>query len=461
MELHDLGILELSSLLRRRRLSAVELWEHTMARIERLNPELNAYLSLRPGARRDAIAADRRLRRGPSPSPLCGIPIAMKDLVLSRDQPATAGSRVFGDGVVGERDAPVFRQLRRAGAVIIGRTNLHEIALGVTTVNEHFGPARNPWNAARVAGGSSGGSAVAAAAGLCAGAIGTDTRGSIRIPAACCGIVGLKPTRGLVSTDSVIPLSHTLDHVGPMTRSVVDAAAMLGAMVGRPKLTALWEKATRRSARKLRVGVSEYHLRDLDSAVHAVVEAALRAIQKLGVRVSNVSIPGINDVQAASIVITASEAVAYHDHALKTDPTVFGPMVRERLQAGYQWTAVDYLKAQEIRERFEQEVRATFESVDILFGATLPVLPPLISDQIARLNGRDVPTVDAMSRFNAVQNMSGNPAMSVPAGFSATGLPVGVQLMAAHGREDLLFSLGAAYQSLTDWHRRRPSLDGA
>ena len=371
MELHNLGILELASLLRRRRVSPAELLNHTMERIARLNPALNAYLSLRELAPRDAAAADRALRERRARSPLCGIPVSIKDLILSRDQRTTAGSRCFGEGLVAETDAPVIKRLRRAGAVIVGRTNLHEVALGVTTVNEHFGPARNPWNPAHVSGGSSGGSAVAVAAGLCAASVGTDTRGSIRIPAACCGIVGLKPTRGLVSTGGVIPLSPSLDHVGPMTRSVIDAAAMLGALAGGATAGAAWQRATKRSVRGMRVGVSEYHLRDLDSEVQRRIDGALRVLRRAGVTLAKVRLPGIEDVQHASVVITASEAVTFHDRTLQSNPAAFGPLVRQRLEGGYNWKAVDYLHALEVRQRFEAEVRDIFRAVDVLVGATL------------------------------------------------------------------------------------------
>ncbi len=459
MKLHDLDILELASLLRKGRLSPTELLQHTLTRIARLNPSLNAYLSLRDLATRDAATAERALREGRAGSPLCGIPVSIKDLILARDQPTTAGSRCFGDGMVAQADATVFKRLRRAGAVIVGRTNLHEVALGVTTVNEHFGPARNPWNPAHVAGGSSGGSAVAVAAGLCTASVGTDTRGSIRIPAACCGIVGLKPTRALVSTNGVIPLSPTLDHVGPLTRSVTDAAAMLGALAGGPRAGEAWLRATKRSVARLRVGLSEYHLRDLDAEVQKRIDGALRVLRRAGVALTKVRMTGIDEVQQPSIVITASEAVTYHDQTLQSNPQAFGALVRQRLEGGYSWKAVDYLHAMEVRQRFETDVRTLFLSVDVLIGATLPALPPRIGEHVTQINGRDANIVDAFTRLNSPQNMAGNPAMSIPAGFSASGLPVGLQLIGGHGREDQLFSLGAALQRETDWHLRRPPVD--
>ncbi|MBV6522255.1 MAG: Glutamyl-tRNA(Gln) amidotransferase subunit A [Gemmatimonadaceae bacterium] len=459
MDLHDLDILALASLLGRRRVSPREVLQTALDRIERLNPSLNAFLSLRAGAMRDAIAAERVLRAGRSRSPLCGIPISVKDIVLAKDEPTTAGSRCFGDGLVSDTDAPVIRGLRRAGAIIVGRTNLHELALGVTTVNEHFGPARNPWDIQRVSGGSSGGSAVAVAARMGAASVGTDTRGSIRIPAACCGIVGLKPTRGLVSTAGVIPLSPTLDHVGPMTRSVVDAAAMLGPMTGRARMSGVWLRACGRGVRRLRVGVSEYHLRDLDSEVQRRIDSALTVVRRLGVVLVDAPLPAVDDVQQASVVITAAEAVAYHDRILQSDPGAFGPLVRQRLEGGYRWRALDYVRAMNVRARFKAEIATCFRSVDVAIGATLPALPPRIDEHAVHINGQPANTVDAFSRLNSPQNMAGIPAMSIPAGLSASGLPVGLQLIAGHGREDLLFALGAAVQRESDWHLRMPRME--
>src|SRR5712692_302162 len=248
-----------------RDVSPVEVVEATLKRIQRLNPTLNAFIAVREQARADAQEAERKLPRGDL-GPLHGVPISIKDLILTRDLPTTAGSKIFGQGLTSRHDAPVVRRLRRAGAIIIGKNNLHELALGVTNLNEHFGPARNPWNTACVPGGSSGGSAAAVAAGLGCASIGSDTRGSIRIPAACCGVTGLKPTYGLVSTEDVIPLAWSLDHVGPITRSVEDGALLLGAIVGRTAARH-YVTALERPVRELRFGICEYFLRDLDREV--------------------------------------------------------------------------------------------------------------------------------------------------------------------------------------------------
>jgi aspartyl-tRNA(Asn)/glutamyl-tRNA(Gln) amidotransferase subunit A len=315
---------ELAAAIRNRRVSATEVTAAALDRIDRLNPSLNAYLAVfDEGARRAAARVDRA--RG-TPGPLCGVPVSIKDLILTTDAPTTAGSRIYGAGQVADRDALLVRRLRRAGAIVLGKTNLHEVALGVTTVNEHFGPARNPWDTRRMSGGSSGGSAVALAAGLGPLSIGTDTRGSIRIPAACCGITGLKPTRGLVPLDGVLPLSPTLDHAGPMARTAGDGALLLGVLAGGDPLR--FVRATHRVPRRLRLGISAFHLRDLDGEVQRVIETALRRLGRIGGRLREVRVGGVAEAHAASARISAPEAYAVHETVLRERPDGFGPPAR-------------------------------------------------------------------------------------------------------------------------------------
>jgi aspartyl-tRNA(Asn)/glutamyl-tRNA(Gln) amidotransferase subunit A len=382
-------------------------------------------------------------RKGSLP-PLFGVPVSVKDIVLTTEAPTTAGSKIFGDGLVAERDAPVVRHLRRAGAIIIGKTNLHEVALGVTSANEHFGPVRNPHDPARVAGGSSGGSAVAVATGMGPLSVGSDTRGSIRIPASCCGVTGLKPTRGLVSVEGVVPLSPSLDHVGPIARTAAECALMLEVMAG-PRYAGRFVKAARKSAKGMRVGVSEFHLRDLDSTIQKPIDAAIRQLGKLGCRLHDVRMPLLDEAHTASIAISASEAVAYHDRFLKTNPDAYGPLVRKRLQDAYKWTALDLLRAQETLKTVTAVFAGIFEKLDCLVGAVLPVQPPKIGETTVKVNGEEVGVVDAFTRLNAPQNMAGVPALSVPCG-SVNGLPVGLQIISAIGCDDDALRLGAAFQ---------------
>ena len=436
----------LAEQVRKRRISPVEIVEETLARIEQLNPRLNVFITVfGDQARQAARRAERRvMQRGGVLPPLFGVPVSVKDIVITTEAPTTAGSKVFGTGLIAERDAEVVRRLRRAGAIIIGKTNLHEVALGVTSANEHFGPVRNPHDPERVAGGSSGGSAVAVAAGMGPLSVGSDTRGSIRIPAACCGVTGLKPTRGLVSVEGVVPLSPSLDHVGPIAQTAAECALMLEVMAG-PRYSGRFTKPARKNVKGMRVGVSEFHLRDLDSAAQKPVDAAIRRLSKLGCRLHDVRLPVLDDAHVASIAISATEAVAYHDQYLKADPDAYGPLVRKRLQDAYKWTALDLLRAQATLHAVTAAFARVFENVDCLVGAVLPCSAPKIGDLTVMVNGTEVTLVDAFTRLNAPQNMAGIPALSVPCG-KANGMPVGFQIFGASGDDESVLRLGAALQ---------------
>lgn len=456
--------LEVATAIRRGRITPAEVVDGALARIARLNGELHAYLAVfDEPARRAAARAGRAVRSAKSRGsrsaigPLHGVPVSVKDLVLTTEAPTTAGSRIFGDGLTTAKDAAVVQRLRRAGAILIGKTNLHEVALGVTTVNEHFGAARNPWDPQRMSGGSSGGSAVALAAGLGPLSVGTDTRGSIRIPAACCGVTGLKPTRGLVSLDGVVPLSPTLDHVGPMARTALDCALLLGVMAdGDDPLRYL--RAAQRRPSRFRIGVSEFHLRDLDGGVQRVIDDALRELGRVGGRLQSVRVAELDDAQAASVRITAPEAFAWHERYIRERPEGYGPRVLARLSAGREWSAVDYLRALESRQRVTAVLEETFRAVDLLIGAVLPVPAPMIGDMTVRIAGRDVGIVDAFTRLNSPQNMAGVPSLAMPAGFTGAGLPVGLQVIGPVGHDARVLALAAAWQRATDWHRRRPPM---
>lgn len=443
---HEHGALGIIDLVRLRRLSPVEVVEATLARIEHLNPRLNAFITVFGDQAHEAAKRAERLvmQRGRTRPPLIGVPVSVKDIILTTEAPTTAGSKIFGAGLLAERDAPVVRRLRRAGAIIIGKTNLHEVALGVTSANEHFGPVRNPHDSERVAGGSSGGSAVAVATGMGPLSVGSDTRGSIRIPASCCGVTGLKPTRGLVSTEGVVPLSPSLDHVGPIARTAAECALMLEVMAG-SRYAGRFTKAAQKSARGMRIGVSEFHLRDLDAAVQKPVDTAIRRLEKLGCRLHDVRLPVLDDTHAASVVISATEAVAYHDQYLKAHPDAYGPLVRKRLQDAYKWTALDLLRAQATMTAVTAAFARVFERVDCLVGAVLPCMPPKIGEITVMVNGREITVVEAFTRLNAAQNMAGIPALSIPCGL-VNGLPVGLQLIAAAGGDEMVLRAGATLQ---------------
>ena len=437
---------EVAEQIRKHRISPVEVLEETLARIARLNPRFNAFITVFGDQARQAAKRAERLvmQRGRAVPPLCGVPVSVKDIVFTTEAPTTAGSKVFGEGLTVTHDAPVVRRLRRAGAIIIGKTNLHEVALGVTSANEHFGPVRNPHDPDRVAGGSSGGSAVAVATGMGPLSVGSDTRGSIRIPAACCGVVGFKPTRGLVSTEGVLPLSPSLDHVGPLGMTAGDCALMLEVMAG-SRYAGRFVQAARRSPRGMKVGISAFHLRDLDSSVQKPIEATLRRLKKLGCALHDVRMPALDESHLASIVISASEAVSYHDPFLKTNPDAYGPLVRKRLQDAYQWTAVDLVRAQATMTELTTAFTRVFETLDCLVGAVLPCIPPKIGETTVRINGNETSVVDAFTRFNAPQNMAGIPALSIPCG-AVNGLPVGFQVLGASGNDEVVLRLGSALE---------------
>ncbi|MGE0551946.1 MAG: amidase [Gemmatimonadales bacterium] len=454
----DLGLRESARLIARRKLAPGELLEAVLDRIDRKNPELNAYLAVTAGTARDAAArAERRLagRRGALP-PLLGLPLSLKDLILSTDAPTTAGSRLFGEGLPPERDAPVVKRLRRAGALIVGKTNLHEVAYGVTTVNEHFGPARNPWDPTRVSGGSSGGSAVAVAAGMGAGSLGSDTRGSIRIPAACCGITGLKPTFGLVPTDDVVPLAPTLDHVGPMTRSVEDAALLLGAMVGSRAARERYLRAVDRTPRRLKIGLASYYFDDAQPEVLDAIEAAVKVCQRLKWEIYELEIPALENALEASRVIVSAEALAFHDRTLRASPDAYGPLVRSRLEGGRSLSAVDLVRAEQERVLLTEAFAEAFENVDLLLAPTLPCTATPIGTNALDIGGTERSISEVYCQYNAPQNVTGVPAMSLPGKPAKSGLPIGIQLIGGWRRETDLFAAGAAIQRESDWHSRRP-----
>ncbi len=441
-----------------RQASPVELVREILDAIGRHNPSLNAYITVSGEAALEAAErVEKLVAAKKDPGPLAGVPIAIKDLILTSDAPTTAGSRVFGDGIPAGDEATVVKRLRKAGAIIIGKTNLHEVALGVTSANEHFGPARNPWNAEHVSGGSSGGSASAVAAGLCAASIGTDTRGSIRIPAACCGVTGFKPTYGLLPNDGIVPLSPSLDHVGPITHTVADAALLVAVMTGTKPGLERFVKALRTSSKGIVLGVSEYHLRDLDGEIGKAIDKALKVLRPLVKDIRDVDIPALDGAQEASGIITASEAIAYHDRYLKHNPAAYGPLVRKRLEGGYKHSALDYLNAMAKREAVRAAFAQTFTEVDVLVGATLPALPPRVDEDFVHIDGKEENTVEAFTRFNAPQNLAGLPAISVPCGL-AKGLPIGLQFFGPEGGDEVVLTMASAFQRETHWHQRRPPI---
>jgi aspartyl-tRNA(Asn)/glutamyl-tRNA(Gln) amidotransferase subunit A len=460
------SIAEIAKLYRARKLSPVELTRLQLERIERINPTVNAYITvcaesaLKQAARAEADLCAKSPRNRRDLGLLHGIPISLKDNICTKDVRTTGGSQVLRD-FIPLHDASVVLALKKAGAVILGKTNLHEFAYGVTTDNPHFGAARNPWDLERTPGGSSGGSAAALAAGLCYGSIGTDTGGSIRIPASLCGVVGLKPGLGRVRTDGVIPLSVTLDFVGPLARTVNDASLLLEAIFVRGKNEGKPRAAT--GNRPLRLGIpKEFFLDVIDDAVEAAFESAMKLLKKRGTKFKIVRVGRLAETEHAGNQIAWAEATLYHQQAgwFPARAAEYGADVRSRLEMGTKVTAVDYLKARETREKFISEFHAALEQndIDALVAPTTPIPAPHIGEESVTVRGEKHPTRALLLRLNRPANLAGVPAITVPCGLTRQGLPVGVQLMAGWTRELLLLELARAFERECPLNAR-PALD--
>jgi aspartyl-tRNA(Asn)/glutamyl-tRNA(Gln) amidotransferase subunit A len=463
------SIEEVARLYRKRNVSPVEVTNLMLARIEQLNPKLNAYITITPElALAQAKKAETELfaprgRKGHRDrGPLHGIPISLKDNIYTKGIRTTAGSKILKD-FVPQEDAAVWTKLREAGAILLGKTNLHEFAYGVTTNNPHYGPTRNPWDLSRIPGGSSGGSAAAVAAGLCYGSIGTDTGGSIRIPASLCGIVGLKPGTGRVSAEAVMPLSPRLDFVGPLARTVADAALLLEAIFVREKrerVSSFGRKNTQ--AHKFRLGLPKEFFFDVVSLdVSAAFHEAVRLLQKQGTKVKDVSIPLLNETEEAGNFIAWAEATQYHQQAgwFPARSADYGEDVRTRLEMGTKVTATAYLQALEVREKFIRQFHSamTDAKMDALIVPTTPIAAPLIGEESTPIANANYPTRALLLRLNRPANLAGIPAISVPCGFTTAGLPVGLQLIGAVTGEPRLLTIAQVAQALMPV-LRRPNL---
>jgi aspartyl-tRNA(Asn)/glutamyl-tRNA(Gln) amidotransferase subunit A len=468
-DLTSLSIAEAGEQIQRRALSPVELTRAYLDRIEARNPELRCYLTvLAEQALAAASAAERDIASGHYRGPLHGIPVALKDLVMTRGIRTTCGSRILKDWVP-DSDATVVVRLAAAGAILLGKLNMHEFAYGPTGVNPHYGTAANPWGKDRMPGGSSSGSGVGVAVGLCAGALGTDTGGSIRIPASLCGIVGLKQTYGLISRAGVVPLAWSLDHIGPMTRTVTDAALMLQALAGRdpadPSTAALpvpdYRRDLERDPRGLRVGVvRDVFFERLDPEVRTTVEAAAQALAGLGVRVEEVRLPRIRHAGPATFAIITAESMAYHEPYLKTRASEYGVDVRARLLNGQFVLATQYLKAQRARHVLRADVDGVLRGVDALLTPTTPIPAPRTDEREATVEGATDDVRAWLTRCTRPFNLTGHPALSVPCGLTASGLPVGLQLVGRHFEEATLLRLGRAYERVSPLRDRRPPQAG-
>jgi aspartyl-tRNA(Asn)/glutamyl-tRNA(Gln) amidotransferase subunit A len=440
-------ILEAGHLLRERKISVVELTRNALNRIARINPRINAFITVteEPALAR-AAELDRDLALGIDHGPLHGIPVAHKDAFYTKGVRTTAGTKILTDFVPGET-AELVSQMEAAGTVMVGKTNLHELCHGITSANPHFGPVRNPWDLERIPGGSSGGSGAALAAELLPLTTGTDTGGSIRIPAAYCGVVGLKPTFGRLSCHGVVPLAFTLDHVGPMTTTVRDAAiAFQAAAPEHPDIGGL------------RIGIPENFFFDrLDPEVAGSVRHAVQVVAGLGAHVSEVCVPDVNALNSVGRLIQLAEAsTVWRRYRHRRGD--FGADVFALLQQGLLLPATDYLDAQRIRRMLAQEFARIWNSLDCLLTPVTPITAPRIGQMTARINGAEEDIRLTSTRLTRPFNVLGWPALAMPCGFSGHGLPIGLQLVAPPDREDTLFRAGAALEDALSVDRPRRDL---
>jgi aspartyl-tRNA(Asn)/glutamyl-tRNA(Gln) amidotransferase subunit A len=452
-------IVDLAPRLRRKEISPVELTRACLERIEKLNPALNAFITVTAeSALAEARAAEVEISHGEWRGPLHGIPVALKDLIDTAGTRTTAASQLFEHRVPTE-DAEVVRRLRQAGAVILGKNNLHEFAYGGSSLVGFFGDVHNPRNVEHIAGGSSGGSAAAVAAGLCYAAIGTDTAGSIREPAALCGCVGLKPTYGRVSARGVIPLSWSLDHVGPLAATVGDAAAALQAIAGYDRLdvgsadipVADYVSGWHGETKKLRIGIPRKHFYDdLDEEVRAAVEQALIVIGRLVNEIRDVEIEVSNDR-----TVQAAESFAYHAENIAQRPELYQPETVRRLRSGEKISAAEYIQRRRELDEARRRIQQVFADVDLLVTPTIPIPAPAIAD-LKKDPAALRPAELALLRNTRPFNVWGLPAISVPCGFAKSGLPIGLQIAGPHWREDLVLRLAHAYELATEWYERHP-----
>jgi aspartyl-tRNA(Asn)/glutamyl-tRNA(Gln) amidotransferase subunit A len=445
----------LSFALRKKLISPVEVVRAYLKRIEAHDGRINAFLTLLPGpALKAARRAEQEIVKGRYRGPLHGIPYAAKDLFFTRGIRTTCGSKILAD-FKPRYDGAVIERLSAAGAVLLGKLNMHEFAYGTTSVNPHYGPVRNPWDPERVTGGSSGGSAAALAASFAPLTLGTDTGGSIRIPASLCGTVGLKPTYGRVSRRGAYPLCWSLDHIGPMTKTAVDCAIALNTIAGHdpgdPASAAVpvpdYTRSLFRDLKGVRIGIPDsYYFERLEGDVAKAVAGAIRHLRSLGARIRPVTIPDLEEAAMAAFIGLVAEGAASLEKWHRTRPEDLGGDVLSRLNVGAAVTAAQYLKAMRIRRRILDHFQKTFAKVEAIVTPQLPITAPKIGQASVSLGKTEEPVPAALTRFTRIYNLIGIPAMSIPCGLSSAGLPVGLQIAARPFDEETVLGIGCAYE---------------
>jgi aspartyl-tRNA(Asn)/glutamyl-tRNA(Gln) amidotransferase subunit A len=453
MDIETLSLTDQRDLVKSREVTASDLAEACYRQIEKLNPTLNAFITVVPPAQ-DVLPNE-------GSTPLFGIPLAVKDLYDTKGIRTTSGSRFFADNIP-SKDAFVVQKLKKAGARVIGKTNTHEIALGVTNNNPHFGACRNPWDITRTPGGSSGGSAVAVATGMAMTALGTDTGGSIRIPASLCGVVGLKPTFGRVSLSGILPLSWNLDHAGPITRKVEDAALMLQVMGGYDEndpssvkmLPGDYSSHIRDSIKDRKVAFAIGHFIEevTDPEVRQAVHQAIQVLEEQGAIITEVNTDFLREAALANALMTQADGAAFHRERMQEHIDWFGADVRLRLETGAGFTSSEYALARRTQAEVKRRCEILFEEYDVLVLPTTPIPAPVLEGEDAIERARQ------LTRFTAPFNLTGLPALSVPCGFTSNNLPIGLQIVSRAWNEAGVLRIGYTYQQATAWHTMKPPI---
>jgi len=462
-------VVELAKLIKRKEISPVEVTACFLERIEQLDYKTNAFITIMSDqAIRDSKKAEQEIIDGEYKGPLHGVPIGLKDLYYTEGVENTGGSKIpKWANFIPQKDSTVTKRLKESGAIIIGKLNMHEFAAGSTNHNPNYGSSRNPWGLNYITGGSSGGSGAAVSASLCTAAMGSDTGGSVRIPSALCGIVGLKPTYGRISCYGVIPLSWSQDHPGPMTKSVLDSAILMNSIAGYdpkdpftsqepvPDFTEYLDKGI--SGTKIGIPTT-YFFDGLDTEVKESLGKAISVLTGLGAMIQEVSLPHINYSSHLKNHISMAEAANYHEQLLKTDADELTPNVRDRLELGLMLPANIYIKSQRIRSIIRQDFINSLKSVDVLLTPTISIVAPLIGKQTIEIEGKHQQLLEQLGRFTRPFNQTGLPACTVPCGFNSKGLPIGLQIIGKAFDEPMVLRVAHSYEQATDWRNRRPDI---
>lgn len=464
--LHEKAVEELAPLLESKELSPVELTKEILEFAEKSQPVINSFMEFyREEALENAKQVEKEIQDGNYKGMFHGIPLALKDNLYFKDKVSTMSSKIHKD-FVSDHDATVVEKLRDSGVIYTGKLSMHEYAWGITNNNPHYGAVKNPWDLSKIPGGSSGGSGAAVASGASVASLGTDTAGSIRIPSSACGIVGLKPTHGRVSKFGCYPLAWTLDHIGPMTKTVKDAAAMLEIISGFDHRDPTCVNAPVENyvsqltgnVRGLVIGVNEdYFFNNVDTDVEDAVRRQIQSLVDRGARVEVISIPSLRYAEWAELVTSLSEASTIHHNDLQNRPQDFGKDIRLLFELGELPTAVDYLQAQQVRRQIKQEFNQAFQKVDVIIAPTLPIVVNNIGEDLADLNGEKVDLINNIIRFTGPSNLTGLPALTVPAGFKGH-LPIGIQIIGPAFKEGRILNVGYAIEQTNPLQSKKPNI---